>query len=145
MVDLFRDLGFDPDSDEVHQARLDATAEGERLRRLLQDPLTRRYRLAGSYGVKERIVAAIEDYSRIFPPPYSLAPNLQLASAALADYQALQDEKDELLAEVGLPPMATLRELIDHHRANAALSGAMEAMAAGYRSGNIPEDDQATS
>lgn len=145
MVDLFRELGFDPDSEEVHQARLAAAVEEKRLRELLQDPATRRYRLAGSYGAKEEIMAAIEEFSRIFPPPYSLAPNLRLASAALADYQALQDEKDELLAEVGLPPMATLRELIDHHRANAKLAGAMEAMAAGYRSGNTPEDPQAAS
>ena len=145
MVDLFRELGFDPDSEEVHQARLAAAVEEKRLRELLHDPATRRYRLAGSYGAKEEIMAAIEEFSRIFPPPYSLAPNLRLASAALADYQALQDEKDELLAEVGLPPMATLRELIDHHRANAKLAGAMEAMAAGYRSGNTPEDPQTAS
>lgn len=145
MVDLFRDLGYDPDSEEVHQARLAAADEEKRARELLNDPATRRYRFAGSYGVKEEILTAIEDYSRIFPPPYSLAPNLRLASAALADYQALQDEKDELLAEVGLPPHSTLRELIDHHRANAALAATFAAMADGYQPRDAPEDPQTAS
>lgn len=144
MVDLFRDLGYDPNSEEVHQARLAAAEHEKQVRALIADIATRRYRLAGTSGAKEEIMAAIEDYSRIFPPPYSLAPNLRLASVALADYQALQDEKDELLAEVGLPPQATLRELIDHHRANAALAATFEAMADGYQP-TTPEDPQAGS
>jgi len=145
MVDLFRDLGFDPESDEVHQARLAAAAETAYRIIQLQDEATRRYRLAGTWGTKERIIAEIADFSRSYPPPYSLAPNLQLASAALADFDALWEEKSDALSDVGLPPTATLQELIDHHRANAKLAGAMEAMAAGYRSGNTPEDPQAGS
>ena len=34
--------------------------------------------------VRAEITAAIEDYSRIFRVPYSLAPNLALASRAIA-------------------------------------------------------------
>ena len=36
-------------------------------------------------SVREEIEAAIADYTRIFPVPYSLAPNLELASRALAE------------------------------------------------------------
>lgn len=43
-------------------------------------------------GVREDIEAAIVDYSRIFPPPWSLAPNLQLASRALAELTEVQRE-----------------------------------------------------
>lgn len=37
---------------------------------------------------------------------------------------------DEALADVGLPPTATLADLIQHHRGNAALAGAADMMAA---------------
>lgn len=57
--------------------------------------------------------AAIADYSRTFPVPYSLAPNLGLVSRALAVNAALLDrveaaerELDEALAQV-----ARVREL----------------------------------
>lgn len=39
-----------------------------------------------------RIAEAIADYSRIFPVPYSLAPNLQLASEAAAELHGLREE-----------------------------------------------------
>jgi hypothetical protein len=40
-------------------------------------------------SVREEIEAAIADYSRIFPVPYALAPNLELASRALGEATAL--------------------------------------------------------
>lgn len=43
-------------------------------------------------SVREEIEAAIADYSRIFPPPWSLAPNLQLASRALAELTEVERE-----------------------------------------------------
>lgn len=43
-------------------------------------------------SVRSEIEAAIADYSRIFPVPCELAPNLQLANRALAEAsQLLQD------------------------------------------------------
>jgi hypothetical protein len=40
------------------------------------------------------ITAAIEDYCRpgLYPPPYQLAPNLQLASLALAEITSLEEQ-----------------------------------------------------
>ena len=39
---------------------------------------------------REEITAALEDYRRVFPEPYSLSPNLKLAVQALAELNAAQ-------------------------------------------------------
>lgn len=80
--------------------------------------------------ITERIADAIEDYSRIFRAPYSLAPNLQLASEASAELTALREELRASLAAVGLPENADLATLIIHHRANAGAAVAFEMIAA---------------
>lgn len=122
------------------------------------------------------IEAAISDYIRVFPVPYSLAPNLQLASEASAAVTALWDERrltmeasnfpedafldelilhqrfigtlnafaeedhraiaaqKELAAELqaqGLPEGSSLADLIRHHRGQAALAAAMDALSVG--------------
>lgn len=43
----------------------------------------------------ERIDAAVEDYQRFFPPPYSLAPNLQLALEAATEIARLRKQLQE--------------------------------------------------
>lgn len=80
--------------------------------------------------ITERIADAIGDYGRIFPVPYSLAPNLQLASEAAAELTALREELRASLAAVGLPENADLATLISHHRANAGAAVAFEMIAA---------------
>lgn len=80
--------------------------------------------------ITERIAEAIADYSRIFPVPYSLAANLQLASEAAAELHGLREALRASLAAVGLPENADLATLISHHRANAGAAVAFELIAA---------------
>lgn len=79
-------------------------------------------------SIAERIADAIADYRTVFPEPYGLAPNLQLASEAAAELYELRRQLKEALAQVGLPESADLSTLITHHRANAALAAAMESL-----------------
>jgi hypothetical protein len=83
-------------------------------------------------GSVEQLLAdiawAIEDYTGIFPAPYALAPNLQLASEASAVVTALIEERNGAMDSQGLPRTASLDELIGHHRGNAALAGAMQGL-----------------
>lgn len=81
--------------------------------------------------ILEDIASAIKDYSRVFPPPCGLAPNLQLASEASAALTALLEERGEAMDSQGLPRRASLEELIHHHRANAALAATMAAFSLG--------------
>lgn len=80
--------------------------------------------------ITARIADAVVDYSRSFPVPYSLAPNLRLASEASAELYALREELRAALAAVGLPENADLATLISHHRANAGAAVAFELIAA---------------
>lgn len=85
---------------------------------------------AENFAVLEgKIQAAIADYSRIFPPPYALAPNLQLASEALAALGEERRELREALRAKGLPENADLATLIHQHRSDAALAAAFDLMA----------------
>lgn len=86
--------------------------------------------MAQDKGIIERIEEAVAGYSRIFRAPYSLAPNLQLASEASAELTAFREELRAALAAVGLPESADLATLISHHRANAGVAVAFEMIAA---------------
>jgi len=89
-------------------------------------------RAAGSVEqLLKDIAGAIEDYIKIFPAPYGLAPNLQLASEASAVVTAMLEERNGAMDSQGLPRSASLDELIGHHRGNASLAGAMEGLKLG--------------
>lgn len=83
---------------------------------------------AGIEDLLEEITEAIRDYSRIFPAPYSLAPNLQLASRAAAVLTELRAERLAATEAVGLPGGASFDELIRHHRGSAAFATALDAL-----------------
>lgn len=100
--------------------------------RALNEWLSTNRRAAGSVEqLLEDIEAAIEDYSRTFPAPFGLAPNLQLASEASAALTALLKERDDATDSQGLPRGTSLDDLIRHHRGQAALAGAMQALTIG--------------
>lgn len=73
---------------------------------------------------------AIADYGVSYPVPYSLAPNLHLASMAAAEIVARRAELDAALAAVGLPEGSDLATLIHHHRTQAGVIVAFEIIAA---------------
>lgn len=56
--------------------------------------------------IRDEITAALEGYRRVFPEPYSLSPNLQLAVRALAEAERLTKWKTE-----ALPVLTGLQEL----------------------------------
>ncbi len=90
----------------------------------------------------EEIDAAVKDYSRVFPVPCALAPNLQLAVEAAAEVRRLQGELQDALAAVGLPEGADLATLIAHHRAQAGAATAFEMLAAQGRSAEPLSDGE---